>query len=94
MNEWTDRRDLAELEAMIRRAEREREASGAAAVGQPGDKCVWCSGTGEVSCPICNGKGHIFQNLSGMRMSVNCGRCAAKRSITCDRCKGEGKVRG
>ncbi len=65
------------------------------------ETCAACKGTGArpgtspVTCPTCNGSGHVSQGQGLFGFSRPCQRCGGKGTIVespCATCKGKGKV--
>ncbi len=63
------------------------------------DVCETChgsgsTGTGEVTCPQCNGSGNVTQMAGAMKFSLTCPRCGGSGKLrnACPTCGGEGRV--
>jgi len=49
--------------------------------------CEFCSGTGNIDCPICEGKGWYYYTKS-IRMA--CPNCGGTGVVPCNKCGGKG----
>ncbi len=52
------------------------------------------AGTGEVTCPQCNGTGNVTQMAGAMKFSLTCPRCGGSGKLrnACPTCGGDGRV--
>ena len=63
------------------------------------DVCPTChgsgsSGSGEVTCPQCKGKGQVTQMAGAMKFNLTCPRCSGSGKLrnACPTCGGDGRV--
>lgn len=54
--------------------------------------CSACSGTGQITCPYCNGQGQNFTHVGAQVQYQPCLVCGGRRKITCTTCGEEGQV--
>jgi DnaJ-class molecular chaperone len=50
--------------------------------------CNSCHGSGAVDCPVCKGKGRIYQIAS----SYTCQNCKGSGKVKCNVCDGKGRT--
>lgn len=51
--------------------------------------CPRCGGSGFVSCPLCEGKGHIAKTVNGYTVADICMSCVGHKKIPCTQCGGK-----
>ncbi len=49
--------------------------------------CEQCHGAGEISCPVCEGKGYYVLEMLGTVSAGQCGMCRGKKRCPCPTCK-------
>jgi hypothetical protein len=62
-------------------------------LGDHGDTCLACDGSGRVDCPACDGEGHVYNEFSEDEGLCPDPRCVAGR-VPCDACDGTGRKAG